>query len=106
MKKVLLCLMITLFIVGSVYAALTVTEKKMLKEIYVYYSGNIPGAEANEAVRDLILEGTEAQRKIIIKSYLTDIRIPQAQSTLTRIEVAVTDLTSEIQTMQNWVAAN
>jgi len=106
MRKCIICIIALLMMVGTCFAALTNTEKKMIKEIYRYYSGEIINVPANETIRDTILEGTELQRRVVIKDYLKSVKIPTAQAQKTNLDAVLLRLGTEIIDMQDWIAAN
>ena len=104
MKRLLIVLF--LLVATTSYAALTTAEKNYLREIYVYYSGQLPNIPQNETIQTTILEGTEAERKAVIKAYLENIVIPNITANLAQMQAAYTDLNNKLTQMQAWVDAN
>jgi hypothetical protein len=79
-------------------------QEKLYAEIYLaYYSGKYPNIPQNTDKIEQFIYSNEEEKKIIIKGFIRDTIIPQAQVNKTSVENTLTKITNEITEYSNYI---
>ena len=78
------------------HMALTTMERQVARQILKYYRGELPGLPMNETLINAFLDADEAGKRSMIKTYLSNIVLPQMQTNLIQLTNASTDVQNKI----------